>query len=211
MQKIADKDLLLGILFYYEIDTCYDVVPVLFSSKTVTCKKPCDFLLMHEKTCEVLSCPIPRLKDELLDKSPCFLNVLKKIYLRVPVNQKESFLTLSLTGIVILFSSNNAKVPIMSPRFMRKYPRWRPEGIIDDMSEWEIRKKLSRLNNFWMDILYEESVRLNINTGVWRKILALLEIFIEGMQPIEALSQTDKADLNRAVLDFLRTKRRAKT
>jgi len=65
----------------------------------------------------------------------------------------------------------------------------------DDYACWIIIRKLEELNWTWLQELQRLAVNRGIDMDTWRRIIFLLGLFLEAMQPIQPLTEEEKNQL----------------
>ena len=208
--KMMKEDLFFGRAASVIFRCCPAALTIFFFDKNIDRKCPdCELAILDENEIRIYEgyCPVKRLRNGLLTRSPYLLESWRRKFFETKKKQKDAFVISSLVGLSILFSVNGLEVPEMSKRFVRNLIS-RFGRNPDDFSCWGITKELDKLNQVWLSEIYRLGITMRIRTDTWRTALLIMGIFLEGMKPIEPLDEEDRLRLHREIQKFLERRHR---
>jgi len=207
--KIVEKDLIFGRVIKTIVDNCPVASTVLLreSRKEVLSRlnQGCRTVVQDETGLKVLYddlCPLRRFREGFQFNFPYFLGQWRVGYWKINEEQRKVYSVISLIGIGVLFSLNNQQIP-RGPTQLAEDFLLRFGNPPDDYAYWIITRKLEELNWTWLQGLQRLAVNQDLHKDTWRRIIFLLGLFLEVMQPIQPLTEEDKNQFFDSINQFL--------
>jgi len=149
-------------------------------------------------------CPVHKLRVAI-DKSPYFLKIYIKIadgfffrfmpHERTAITKGILFRMYSMRGLGLLFSVNGEQVPFMSKEFIVTLVDSFKKNPQDFCQKAEA--ELEAVSPEWWKNFKESALESEIGKEGWIRVVFLLKVFMEGVKPLENLSDSDFDEIER--------------